>query len=270
MPVNLHTINKVYKKDFNPIEAVEFLKKRIKKKKSKNLEDQALNFVGKEIYEKLIKGYTYKQWKTDPKFLPASIINRLPIRYNFNDFYFDDKYQGIPLGGYTPIFEKLLKNSDVELNCDFFNKIDDYKRISKKIIYSGPIDKYFDYTFGTLGWRSLKFQIKKSKKLDFQGTSVINYPDKNIAFTRIHEFKHLHPEKSFDKNTLIMKEFSIRDDNDPYYPMRRKEDMEKFEKYQSLIKKEKNVIFGGRLAAYRYFDMHQVIASALSVFNKLA
>ena len=269
MPVNLHTINKIYNKNFNPDEATNFIKKIVKKKKSKNLEEQAINFVGKKIYNKLIKGYTFKQWQTDPKLLPSSIINRLPIRYNFNDFYFDDFYQGIPVEGYTPIFEKMLRNSDVELNCDFFQEKNRLLSKTKNIIYTGPVDMYFDYKFGQLGWRSLNFKIQKLKKDDYQGTSVMNYSDKNIKYIRIHEFKHLHPEKKVFGETIIMKEYPKTNNLDPYYPIRREVDNLLYNKYLKLVKKEKNIIFGGRLASYRYFDMHQVIGSALSTFNTL-
>ena len=148
MPVNLHTINKIHNKNFKPDQAIKYFEKIISKKKSRNLEEQAINFVGSKIYNKLIKGYTFKQWQMNPKLLPSSIINRLPIRYNYNDFYFDDLYQGIPIDGYTPIFEKLLQKSEVQLNSDFFRDRDYFLKKSKKIIYTGPLDMYFDYNFG--------------------------------------------------------------------------------------------------------------------------
>lgn len=269
MPVNLHTINKIHNKNFNPDKAIKYFKKIISKKKSRNLEEQAINFVGSKIYNKLIKGYTSKQWQMNPKLLPSSIINRLPIRYNYNDFYFDDIYQGIPIDGYTPIFEKLLKKNEVQLNCDFFRDRDYFLKKSKKIIYTGPLDMYFDYNFGQLGWRSLKFKLKKLKNNDFQGTSVMNYSDIKVKYTRIHEFKHLHPEKKINSGTIIMREYPETNNLDPYYPIRTEEDMILFNKYSKLTKLEKNVIFGGRLAAYKYLDMHQVIASALALFKNL-
>lgn len=269
MPVNLHTINKIHNKNFNPDQAIKYFKKIISKKKSRNLEEQAVNFVGSKIYNKLIKGYTSKQWQMNPKLLPSSIINRLPIRYNYNDFYFDDIYQGIPIDGYTPIFEKLLKKSEVHLNCDFFKNRDYFLKKSKKIIYTGPLDMYFDYSFGQLGWRSLKFKLKKLKNNDFQGTSVMNYSDMRVKYTRIHEFKHLHPEKKINSGTIIMREYPETNNLDPYYPIRTEEDMILFSKYSQLAKLEKNVIFGGRLAGYKYLDMHQVIASALALFKSI-
>ncbi len=207
MPVNLHTINKIHNKNFKPDQAIKYFEKIISKKKSRNLEEQAINFVGSKIYNKLIKGYTFKQWQMNPKLLPSSIINRLPIRYNYNDFYFDDLYQGIPIDGYTPIFEKLLQKSEVQLNSDFFRDRDYFLKKSKKIIYTGPLDMYFDYNFGQLGWRSLKFKLKKLQNNDFQGTSVMNYSDIKVKYTRIHEFKHLHPEKKINSGTIIMREY---------------------------------------------------------------
>ena len=270
MPVNLLTFNQVYKKNFNPQQAKFFLEKENKNfKVDNNLESKAISLVGRKIYNKLIKGYTIKQWNKNPKELPASIINRLPVRYNYDDNYYHSYYQGIPKLGYTEIFKKLLSKSEVRLGVDYFDQYENLNSRGKRIIYTGAIDRYFDFKYGKLNWRSLDFKLKKLNISDFQGASIINYPDSKVPHTRIHEFKHLHPEKEPSDSTVIMNEYSILNNEDPYYPVRLIEDMNILQKYILEKNKEKNVFFGGRLAEYKYLDMHQVIGAALNLFKKI-
>ena len=272
MPINLGTINQFYKTNYTPEQAKAKIKESSQTSLNKDildLESKAISLIGEELYRAFIKGYTTKQWQIDPKELPASIITRLPVRYNYNNEYFDDRYQGIPIDGYTKWIEKLLEKSTVVLNTDFF----DIKHLIKSdqiVIYTGPIDKYFSYRFGALTWRTLDFELKVEEVNDFQGNSVINYADLDVPFTRVHEFKHLHPERSYQtSNTLIMKEFSrfASKDDEPYYPVNSATDRERLNKYRELIPNEKNVFFGGRLGSYQYLDMHMAIASALNMFE---
>ena len=272
MPINLGTINQFYKTNYNPEQA----RTKITGQSHNNadgeildLESKAISLIGEDLYNAFIKGYTTKQWQTDPKALPASIITRLPVRYNYNNEYFDDNFQGIPMDGYTTWIEKMLAKSTVFLNTDFF---DVRNKISEKtlVIYTGPIDRYFGYKYGELTWRTLDFELKVEDVNDFQGNSVINYADLDVPYTRIHEFKHLHPERNYQSSkTLIMKEFSrfASRDDEPYYPVNSKQDRDKLEKYRFLAKTEKNVLFGGRLGTYQYLDMHMAIGSALSMFE---
>ncbi len=272
MPINLSTINQFYKTTFTPEQAKVKIKESnpaFLNKEILDLESKAISLIGEDLYNAFIKGYTTKQWQLEPKDLPASIITRLPVRYNYNNEYFDDKYQGIPIDGYTKWIEKLLEKSTVFLNTDFF---DIRNQISSQqiVIYTGPIDRYFSYKFGELTWRTLDFEINVVNVNDFQGNSVINYADLDVPFTRIHEFKHLHPERSYNSpNTLIMKEFSrfASKKDEPYYPVNSAADREKLSKYRELIPNEKNVYFGGRLGSYQYLDMHMAIASALNMYE---
>jgi UDP-galactopyranose mutase len=272
MPINLKTINQFFKKQLNETEAKRFLDSLKLATAEDSFEAKALSSVGKELYEAFFQGYTHKQWNTDPKLLPASTFSRLPVRYNENIDYFDDPYQGIPLLGYGKIFEKMLTHPliEIQLGVDFFdvkNKIPS----TSTVIYSGPIDRYFNFSEGVLGWRTLDFQEEVIQKGDFQGTTVVNYPEASIPFTRIHEFKHYHPERSHRTDcTVIFKEFSrfAERGDTPYYPINTPVDQEKFKRYEALAQNEKNVIFGGRLGSYKYFDMHHVIAMALKTFEE--
>jgi UDP-galactopyranose mutase len=273
LPINLDTINRFFKTDFTPEQASAFLKNKIHMNvEINNFEDKAISLIGRDLYEAFIKNYTKKQWQLDPKELPEEIISRLPVRYNYNSRYFSDKYEGIPIKGYTKIFEKMLDHENIELNLniDFF---DIKSNIDSKsiIIYTGPIDRYFNYEFGLLGWRTLDFKTEVIDVNDFQGTSVMNYADLDVEFTRIHEFKHLHPEREYINNkTIIMKEFSrfATENDEPYYPINSKSDREKLSKYRKLMREENNTIFGGRLGSYQYLDMHMAIASAFSKYNE--
>jgi UDP-galactopyranose mutase len=262
MPINLGTINQFYGVNLRPKEVEAFLEsKKGNIPNPKNLEEKAISLIGEDLYEAFIKGYTTKQWGCDPKELSASIINRLPVR--------NDKYQGIPIGGYTPIIERLLEGIPVELGVDFYEDPEHWKSLGEKVVYTGPIDRYFEYEHGRLNWRSVRFQFELLDEEDYQGTSVMNYADMDVDWTRIHEPKHLHLEKTHTPNkTVIFKEWSQIDNSDPYYPVNFAEDKEKLAKYQELAAKEENIIFGGRLAEYKYYDMHQAIASALQKAEK--
>jgi UDP-galactopyranose mutase len=271
LPFNMNTFNKLWGV-ITPEEAKHKIEAQIKEAKiaiPKNLEEQAISLVGTEIYEKLIKGYTEKQWGRSAKELPPFIIKRLPVRFTYDNNYFYDKYQGIPIGGYNKLFEKLLEGIDVRLNTDFFAERNKLVYLSNKIVFTGMIDQFFDYRFGVLEYRSLQF---KTKVLDttnnYQGNAVVNYTDRKTPYTRIIEHKHFEFGKQ-DK-TVITKEYPIewKKDDEPYYPINDDKNTETYIKYNDLANKEKSVIFGGRLANYKYYDMHQVIGSALAAIKK--
>jgi len=270
LPINLGTINQFYQSNLSPKKAKEKIESQMETGKSAtNLEAKAISLIGKDLYEAFIKNYTIKQWQTNPTELPAEIITRLPVRFNYNTNYFDDLYQGIPLDGYTKWIEKMLSKSTVLLNTDFFD-LKSQINPNQIVIYTGPIDKYFSYTHGELTWRTLDFDLEVVLVEDFQGTSVMNYSDLDVNFTRIHEFKHLHPERKYQKEkTLIMREFSrfASKKDEPYYPVNSAADREKLVKYREMIKLEKNTFFGGRLGSYQYLDMHMAIASALGMYE---
>ena len=265
MPINLGTINAFYNVNLTPDEVDEFLAvKKGNTSKPRNLEEKAISLIGEDLYRAFVAGYTQKQWRCDPRDLPASIINRLPVRHSYNDSYFDDAFQGLPVDGYTPIFEKLLEGADFHLETDFFADRDYWLGKANKLIYTGPIDQYFEYCYGRLNWRSVRFEIERHAIDDYQGTSVMNFADVEVPYTRIHEPKHLHPERSIaGGTTLAIREFSHEDNDQPYYPVNFAEDRKSLSKYEDLIGEEGNVHFGGRLAQYKYFDMRHVIAHAL-------
>jgi UDP-galactopyranose mutase len=270
LPINLSTINQFYQSNLSPREAKLKIESQMEKGKSAtNLEAKAISLIGKGLYEAFIKNYTIKQWQTNPTKLPAEIITRLPVRFNYNTNYFDDFYQGIPLDGYTKWIEKMLSKSTVLLSTDFFD-LKNQINPRQIVIYTGPIDKYFSYAHGDLTWRTLDFELEVVAVEDFQGISVMNYSDLNVNFTRIHEFKHLHPEREYQKDkTLIMREFSrfASKRDEPYYPVNSAVDREKLVKYREMSKLEKNTFFGGRLGSYQYLDMHMAIASALGMYE---
>ena len=276
MPINLETINSFYGLNLRPYEVGGFLKSEIEKEKiekPENLEEKAISLIGRPLYEAFIKGYTEKQWKKDCKALPPSIIERLPVRRNYDENYFFDQWQGIPGEGYTKIFTNLLSSKNIELylNIDFFG-IKDQVPSSCLIIYSGPIDRFFAYRFGKLEWRTLDFEREVIDVEDFQGTSVMNYPETSIPYIRIHEPRHLHPERNYTKRkTLIFKEYPKADDGEnPYYPVNTRENQDILQKYMEEREKYSNFIFGGRLGDYKYYDMDKVISSALDAYeNKI-
>ncbi|MFT5728359.1 MAG: UDP-galactopyranose mutase [Desulforhopalus sp.] len=273
MPINLETINSFYGLNLKPFEVEGFLAKEIEHEgiiDPKNFEEKAISLIGRPLYEAFIKGYTLKQWQKHPKELPASILTRLPFRTNYNESYFHDKWQGIPENGYTAIFDKMLSHKDisVHLNTDFFDIRDELPE-ETCIIYSGPIDRFFDYKFGRLDWRTLDFVHEVMNVSDYQGTSVMNYAEETVPFTRIHEPRHLHQERSYrDDKTLIIREYSRLDDGtEPYYPINDEKNQALLNKYQEEAKKYPNVIFSGRLGEYKYLDMHQTIENALTLFD---
>lgn len=273
MPINLDTINRFYCVDLDPAGARKFLAKEIAKSniaKPENLEQKAISLVGRPLYEAFIRGYTAKQWGTDPKNLPADIITRLPFRMDYNSEYYDDPIQGVPEEGYGAVFRSLLshKNITVALNTDYF---DIKKNLPKQIVtvYTGPIDRFFNYKHGPLGWRTLDLENETVEEEDFQGTSVMNYVEESVPYTRIHEFKHLHPEKvSTTAKTIICREYpeAAGTGDEPYYPVAGTQDRKLLEQYRSETLE--NVYIRGRLGSYRYLDMDDTITEALAFFEK--
>ena len=274
MPINLDTINKFFNLELDSASAKEFIQGQVNAddvSSANNLEERAIALVGQPLYEAFIKGYTEKQWQTDPKLLPADVINRLPMRFTQEHRYFNDTHEGLPLGGYTAWLENMADHPNIEvvLDQDFFDVKSDLVG-QVPIVYTGPIDRYFDYEFGELGWRTLDFESEVVMTGNYQNTSVVNYSDLDVPFTRIHEYRHLHPERNYQTDsTIISREYSrfaLRDD-EPYYPVNTSDDREKLVKYRTLIENESNVWFGGRLGSYQYLDMHMAIASALTAFD---
>lgn len=229
----------------------------------RNLEEQAISLVGRDIYEKLIKGYTEKQWGRSAVDLPAFIIKRLPVRFTYDNNYFNDRYQGVPIGGYTQIVEKMLAGIEVRCNCDFFDIAAEYRAKAKKIIYSGPIDRYFDFRYGKLEYRSLRFETEVRDQANIQGNAVVNYTEKKVPFTRMIEHKHFDPVETI--HSVITREYPAEweEGMEPYYPINNDRNDTLYRQYRDLAKLESDVFFGGRLAEYRYYDMHQIIGSAL-------
>lgn len=275
MPINLMTINNFFGLDLTPAQAENHIRTLAAAENiaaPANLEEQAISQIGRDLYEAFVKHYTQKQWETAPGQLPASIIKRLPVRFNYNDFYFSDHYEGLPVDGYHKIFERMLEDPliHIELGCDFF-QIREKLDPNALIIFTGPIDRYFDYRFGPLTWRTLDFEVEHLPVTDFQGAAVVNYPDPDVRYTRIHEFKHLHPERPVvpDK-TVIMREYSrfAKTSDLPYYPIATREDNERLSLYQQAAAAEQRVLFGGRLGSYLYLDMHQAIAAAMKCFHQ--
>lgn len=263
LPFNMNTFEQFWGKI-----SVEGVKEKLagfKIENPKNLEEQAISFVGPEIYEKLIYGYTKKQWGREPRDLPASIIRRIPVRFEHNNNYYNDKYQGIPIGGYNQIYEKLLAAIETKVNCDFFEIRNQIQ--ADKIVYTGPIDRFYDYRFGELEYRSLDFREERLEVEDFQGNAVVNYTDAETPFTRILEHKHFEFLKT--DHTVITREYPKKwhQGLEPYYPINDEINRKRYAQYKDLAENEKNVIFGGRLAEYQYYDMHQVIAAALSLIS---
>ena len=233
-----------------------------------NLEEQALSLVGRDVYEKLIKGYTEKQWGRDCKELPAFIIKRLPLRFVYDNNYFNDRYQGIPIGGYTAIIEKMLEGIEVRTGTDYFDFIRDNKNIAGKTVFTGMIDEYYGYCYGPLQYRSVRFETEVLDCENYQGNAVVNYTDREVPYTRIIEHKHFEFGKQ--PKTVISKEYSSewKQGMEPYYPVNNEENNALYEKYRELADKESNVIFGGRLGQYKYYDMDKVIAAALECVGK--
>jgi UDP-galactopyranose mutase len=269
LPFNMFTFNKLWGV-VKPSDAKNKIKDQsVNVSYVKNLEDHAIKTVGLDVYNKLIKGYTQKQWGRDPVELPPSIINRLPVRYTFDNDYFNDRYQGIPIGGYTQMFEKILEGIDVKLNVDFLSDKDTYEKQSRRIIYTGPIDKFFNYKHGKLEYRSLRFETENLEIENYQGCAQMNFTDVSTPYTRIVEHKHFDNQNQ--KTTVISKEYSVEynGSNQPYYPINDDKNNSMYNLYKKDVDHLKNYIFGGRLATYKYYDMHQVIASALKTVSDI-
>ena len=271
MPFNMNTFSKIWNDVFTPEDALRHIneeKKEMENRKPKNLEEQAISLVGRTIYEKLIKGYTEKQWNRDCKDLPTFIIERLPVRLVYDNNYFNDKYQGIPIGGYTKLVKNMLEGIEVKLNTNYFDNISYFNSIANKIIYTGPIDEYFNYSLGKLEWRSLKFDTKVLDKVNYQGNAVVNYTGHEVEYTRVIEHKHFEFDTTSTK-TVITYEFptDYKDGMEKYYTVNDDRNNELADKYRELSSKEKNIIFGGRLAEYKYYDMDDVIKSAFEIYE---
>ena len=267
MPFNMNTFSKLWGIK-TPAEAQAKIQDQIAElgiTEPKNLEEQALSLVGRDVYEKLVKGYTEKQWGRDCKDLPAFIIKRLPLRFTYDNNYFNDRYQGIPIGGYTKIIMKLLDGIDVKLNTDYKDFIKENAGLFDKVIYTGPIDEYYDYSLGHLEYRSVRFETEKLDMPNFQGNAVVNYTDREVPYTRIIEHKHF--EFGQQPVTVISREYSAewKPGMEPYYPINDDKNNELFGKYRELADKEEKVIFGGRLGNYKYYNMDQVIEAALEL-----
>ncbi|AFH91756.1 UDP-galactopyranose mutase [Corynebacterium pseudotuberculosis] len=284
-PMGLGLINQFFGKYYSPDEARALIAEQaseIDSAKAANLEEKAISLIGRPLYEAFIRDYTAKQWQTDPKELPAGNITRLPVRYTFDNRYFNDDYEGLPVDGYAAWLERMADSENIEilLDTDWFEVRDEIRAANPDapVVYTGPLDRYFDFAEGDLGWRTLDFETEVLETGDFQGTPVMNYNDAEFPYTRIHEFRHFHPERAgqypSDK-TVIMKEFSrfAEEGDEPYYPINTPEDREKLEAYRKLAAaeaRENKVLFGGRLGTYQYLDMHMAIGAALSMFdNKL-
>lgn len=267
LPFNMNTFNKLWGV-FTPQEAQAKIAEEladVKIQEPKNLEEQAIKLVGKTIYQKLVKGYTEKQWGMKATELPPFIIKRLPVRFTYDNNYFNDAYQGIPIGGYTQIVEKMLADCDVRLNCDFFENRQELENLADKIIFTGPIDKYYDYRFGQLEYRSVRFETEILETDNFQGNAVVNYTEYEVPYTRIIEHKHFEFGKQ--PKTIISREYSDKwtIEKEPYYPINNDANNALYQKYAQLASAENKVIFGGRLGQYKYYDMHVVIAEALKL-----
>jgi UDP-galactopyranose mutase len=282
LPINLGTINQFFRSALGPDAARALIAEQAAElggRTPTNLDEQGVSLIGRPLYEAFIRDYTAKQWQTDPRDLPASVISRLPVRYTYDNRYFSDTHEGLPVDGYTAWLERMADhpNITVRLSTDFF---DASQPVSKgdvvgqvPVVYTGPVDRYFDFAEGDLSWRTLDFEQEVLPVGDFQGTSVMNYPDADVPYTRIHEFRHFHPERDYPSDkTVIMREFSrfAERSDEPYYPVNTAADRERLAAYRRLAEGERDVFFGGRLGTYQYLDMHMAIGSALStVDNRL-
>lgn len=270
LPINLGTINQYFGKTMTPNEAKEFISgKRIIIDSVNNFEDHVIASLGNELYETFYKYYTIKHWGVHPREIPVSVANRLPIRFNYNDNYYNDLYQGIPVDGYTVIFRRMLDHNNIKIKLE--TDFDEFKLVWRgeydHLVFCGSLDNYFNYEYGDLPYRTVRFEEIRDKEI--QGNAVINYTDNSVEFTRIHEHKWFTPEKSFDFSVGFKEYASLTSSRkDPYYPIRNKQTDNIYNKYKQLTRRETNVIFIGRLAEYKYYDMHQVIASSISKFKK--
>ena len=265
MPFNMNTFSKMWNIS-TPAEAKKIIEEQKKEitGEPKNLEEQAISLVGREIYEKLVKGYTEKQWGRDCTALPAFIIKRLPVRYTYDNNYFNDLYQGIPIGGYNVIIDRLFEGCDIETGVDYLEKKEYYDGLGEKIVYTGTIDAYYKCQFGKLEYRSLRFESEVLDEQNHQGVAVVNYTDRETPYTRIIEHKHF--EFGTQPKTVITREYPVtwQEGMEPYYPVNDEKNQALYQKYAKLAEKEEHVIFGGRLGEYKYYDMDKVIASAMA------
>lgn len=282
MPINLGTINQFFRAAYTPDEARALIREQAAELGDKvpdNFVEKGVSLIGRPLYEAFIAHYTAKQWQTDPEKLSADIISRLPVRYTYDNRYFNDTYEGLPVDGYTAWLERMADHDriEVKLETDFFDASQPLNKDNVignvPVVFTGPVDRYFDYAEGRLGWRTLDFEEEVLQVGDFQGTPVMNYPDADVPYTRIHEFRHFHPERAYPTDkTVIMREFSrfAEGDDEPYYPVNTPADRDGLLKYRDRAKGERGVLFGGRLGTYKYLDMHMAIGAALSmVDNKL-
>ncbi len=278
LPVNLATICEFFGRWMTPDEARALVAEQAKEidgSMAQSFEEKGISLVGRPLYEAFFRGYTLKQWQTDPKELPAAIVSRLPVRYNFDNRYFNDTYEGLPVDGYTAWLERMVDHPkiEVQLKTDFFDVREQYVG-QVPVVYTGPLDAYFDNSAGELSWRTVDLEMEVKDVGDFQGTPVMNYADEDVPYTRIHEFRHFHPEREWypKDRTVIVHEYSrfAESGDEPYYPINTAADRAKLLKYRELAQAEPDVLFGGRLGTYKYLDMHMAIGSALSMYdNKL-
>ena len=281
MPINLGTINQFFHASYSPDEARALIAEQageLAGADPANLNDKGISLIGRPLYEAFIKDYTRKQWQTDPKDLPASVISRLPVRYTYDNRYFNDTYEGLPTDGYTAWLERMVDSPriDVRLSTDFFDTSQPYHQAALvgrvPLVYTGPIDRYFGYSAGALGWRTIDLATEYPDTGDFQGTAVMNYPDLDRPYTRIIEPRHFHPERDYPVDTtVIMKEYSrvAGEGDEPYYPVNAPGDRERLRAYRGLAAREPDVVFGGRLGSYQYLDMHMAIGAALGVVDNV-
>ena len=282
LPMGLGLVSQFFGRYFSPQEARALIADQASEldaASASNFEEKAISLMGRALYEAFFQHYTAKQWQTDPKDLPAGNITRLPMRYTFDNRYFNDTHEGLPVDGYTAWLENMARHDNIEvrLDTDWFDIRDEVRGTNPDapVVYTGPLDRYFDYAEGVLGWRTLDFETEVLETGDFQGTPVMNYPDADVPFTRIHEFRHFHPEREYPTDkTVIMREFSrfAESGDEPYYPINTPEDRTKLARYRDLAKAEtasQRVLFGGRLGTYQYLDMHMAIASALTMFDNV-
>ncbi|MGA9373949.1 MAG: UDP-galactopyranose mutase [Mycobacterium sp.] len=281
-PMGLGLVSQFFGRYFSPDEARALIAEQsaeIDTADAQNLEEKAISLIGRPLYEAFVKHYTAKQWQTEPTDLPAAVISRLPVRYNFDNRYFNDTYEGLPVDGYTAWLQNMADHEliDVRLDTDWFDVREGLRsgNPDAPVVYTGALDRYFDYVDGRLGWRTLDFETEVLPTGDFQGTPVMNYNDADVPYTRIHEFRHFHPERGYrtDK-TVIMREFSrfANDDDEPYYPINTEADRAMLAGYRDRAKAETaaaKVLFGGRLGTYQYLDMHMAIASALNMYDNI-
>ena len=281
-PMGLGLVSQFFGRYYSPGEARAMIAEQaaeIDTSSAHNLEEKAISLIGRPLYEAFVRDYTAKQWQTDPKELPASVITRLPVRYTFDNRYFNDTYEGLPVDGYTAWLQNMAADDRIEvrLSTDWFDVRDELRAANPgaPVVYTGPLDRYFDYADGRLGWRTLDFETEVLPTGDFQGTPVMNYNDADVPYTRIHEFRHFHPERDYPTDkTVIMREFSrfAEDDDEPYYPINTEADRAVLAAYRARAKGETAsaaVLFGGRLGTYQYLDMHMAIASAMSMYDNI-